>query len=438
MPGTKRIRTPSYRLHKPSGLAVVRLNGRDHYLGKHGTEESWREYRRLIAEWFAARHQRPEAAADGHGRRSVTVDELLTAYWEHARDRHRARRSGGLEKVRSVMGPLHELYGQRPAEEFGPLALKTVRDRLNDGGRACRTLNEYAGLIKQIFRWGVEHELVPAHVHEALRAVSGLRESDAQAPLSEPVDPAPEHQVEAVLPLVSPAVRAMIELQRLTGMRPGEVVIMRGCDLDIGGRTWVYTPAHHKNAHRGQTRRIYLGPKAQRTLEPWLKTDLSAYLFSPVECEAARQARRAERRKTPPRRGNFSGTNRRRSPKRGPGQRYTVDSYRRAIQRACDLAFPPPKRLARQQVPGKRGTRWETDAEWRKRLGPKQWEKLKAWRNEHRWHPNQLRHNAATYLRKRYGLEAARVVLGHNSAAVTEVYAELDFAKAEQIMGEVG
>ena len=40
MPDRRSARIPKYRLHKPSGLAVVRLNGRDVYLGQHGTEES--------------------------------------------------------------------------------------------------------------------------------------------------------------------------------------------------------------------------------------------------------------------------------------------------------------------------------------------------------------------------------------------------------------
>ena len=33
----------------------------------------------------------------------------------------------------------------------------------------------------------------------------------------------------------------MIELQRLTGMRPGEVVIMRTCDLERSGDVWAYS-----------------------------------------------------------------------------------------------------------------------------------------------------------------------------------------------------
>ena len=36
----RRKNLPSYRLHKPTGQAVVTLNGKDHYLGRHGTRES--------------------------------------------------------------------------------------------------------------------------------------------------------------------------------------------------------------------------------------------------------------------------------------------------------------------------------------------------------------------------------------------------------------
>ena len=41
-------------------------------------------------------------------------------------------------------------------------------------------------------------------------------------------------------------------------------------------------------------------------------------------------------------------------------------------------------------------------------------------------------------MRKAYGLDAARVILGHKSPAITEVYAEIDAAKAVEIMAKVG
>ena len=44
---------PKYRLHKPSGKAVVSIHGRDHYLGQHGTRESRTKYKLLIADLWA-------------------------------------------------------------------------------------------------------------------------------------------------------------------------------------------------------------------------------------------------------------------------------------------------------------------------------------------------------------------------------------------------
>ena len=58
-----RPRTPKYRHYKPKNLAVVRIAGHDHYLGKHGSPESYERYDRLIAEWLVGRHQVP--ADDG-------------------------------------------------------------------------------------------------------------------------------------------------------------------------------------------------------------------------------------------------------------------------------------------------------------------------------------------------------------------------------------
>jgi len=53
MPDQTTIRIPKYRLHRPTGLGVVRLNGRDIYLGLHGTSEGRQKYERVIAEWLA-------------------------------------------------------------------------------------------------------------------------------------------------------------------------------------------------------------------------------------------------------------------------------------------------------------------------------------------------------------------------------------------------
>jgi integrase len=60
------------------------------------------------------------------------------------------------------------------------------------------------------------------------------------------------------------------------------------------------------------------------------------------------------------------------------------------------------------------------------------------WRNANCWHPNQLRHTAATRIRAAYGIEAARIILGHSSAVTSELYAEIDREKAREIVGKMG
>jgi hypothetical protein len=137
-------------------------------------------------------------------------------------------------------------------------------------------------------------------------------------------------------------VRAMLQLQLLTGMRPGEVCSMRTCDVDTNGEIWVYRPAKHKTAHHGHAREVRIGPKAQEVLAPFLRADLTAHVFSPAEATAEFRARQAEARKTPRRpwehRQDLAAASRRQR-RRAPGTRYTVRSYRQAIVRACRRAF---------------------------------------------------------------------------------------------------
>lgn len=433
-------RNPSYRLHKSSGQALVTLNGEDVYLGPHGSKASRQEYDRVIAEWLG-RGRQPPAPAD-----SRRVADVIKAYWDFAQTYYGHGPEGGrgeLDCIKRALGVLRRAYGQTPARDFGPLALQVVRDGMIGMGWSRTYVNSQVGRLKRCFKWASSRELVPPALFHGLQSVAGLRHGKTDARETDPVRPVPEAWVEATVAHVSRQVEGLIRLQLATGMRPGEAVILRGCDLDTTGDVWVYRPQRHKTQHRGHERVVYLGPRAKVIVGRFLRPDLNAYLFSPADAERERREALHETRATPESCGNRLGSNRRRAPKKAPKERYTVRSYHRAIMDACDQAFPPPQHLARLRVPArgrkaKRVTRWETPAEWRARLGEKGWAELTKWRHEHRWHPHRLRHSAATRLRKQYGLEAARVVLGHRSAAVAEVYAEIDQEKARQIMGEVG
>lgn len=237
---------------------------------------------------------------------------------------------------------VRKLYGTTPARNFGPLALKAVREHMIAMESLSRgVVNHRVNRIKRVFKWAASEELIPASVHEGLRTVAGLRYGRSDARETERVKPVDDAVVEATLPFVPPQIAAMIQLQRLTGMRPCEVVIMRPCDIDHSDEVWIYTPADHKNRWRGHNKEIPLGPKAQVILLPFLNRSPELYCFSPQEAMEWRRQNRPEHskpsRKTPiypselKQREKIKQERRRRTTQRTKRDRYDTDSYRRAI-----------------------------------------------------------------------------------------------------------
>jgi len=384
-------RIPSYRQHKPSGQAVVTLNGKDHYLGPWGSDLSRNEYDRLVCEWLANGRRLPNSEAN-----DITIVELIAGYLKFAKSYYASDRDTTSEYtcLRDALRPVRQLYGETLANDFGPLALKAVRQKMIDRGW-CRThINRQVNRVRRAFRWGIENELVRADVIQALSAVAPLKKGRTEARETDPVRPVNDEHVKAVLPFVSRQVAGMIKLQRLTGMRPGEVVQIRPIDVDRSGDVWLYRPENHKTSYRGNAREIYFGPKAQDILRPWLLRADTSFCFSPAEAEEERNAERRKSRRTPltpshkARRRNAKG--------RKLKERYDTDSYRRAIKYGIRKAGVP------------------------------------------NWHPHQLRHSCGTEIREHFGLDIAQVILGHSTADVTQVYAEADRARAISAVRRVG
>src|SRR6516162_2625837 len=119
-------RTPKYRLHRPSGLAVVTIGGRDVYLGKHDSPESRAEYDRLIAEWLPGGRQATHAPRDNPA--DLTVSELGNRYveWATAYYRKLGEPTSEIHNVNRAIRTLRQLYGPTAARDFGPLALKAI------------------------------------------------------------------------------------------------------------------------------------------------------------------------------------------------------------------------------------------------------------------------------------------------------------------------
>jgi hypothetical protein len=121
MPRT--YRPPSYRLHRARNLAVVTLDGRDHYLGAYGSPQSHEVYARLIAEWRANRgHLLPTTAAGPAADRTLTIDDLILAYWRHVEGYYvkDGRPTSEQDNIRQALRFLRRLYGNTSAIDFGP------------------------------------------------------------------------------------------------------------------------------------------------------------------------------------------------------------------------------------------------------------------------------------------------------------------------------
>lgn len=457
---------PPYRFHKSTGHARVVIDGVTHWLGRHGTPESRERYDRLVGEWMArgrksrgdetavAKYERAleqaRVAADVAGELAAerTIAEVMEAYWGHAQATHQrdGQPTDELTHVRLALRPVRQLYAMLPAREFGPLKLKAVRQQFIDRGHSRAHIKSNVQRIRRMFRWAAENELVPAAIYVALTTVEGLRRGQAKG--GRVVKPVPLDRVEAVLSpalqpdgspekyadgkgrfkYVNPEVEAIVRLQMLTGARSSELLSMRTADITTGGELWCYRPARHKTEHHGATREIWFGRTAQEVLRPWLRTNLTEFLFSPARAKEREWAEKRSKRKTrvqPSQQCRKKQSGRKRSWR----DRFTRDTYYKAIVQACEKVWPLPAELTR--LAG------ETAMEWRTRLGDR-WPEVADWRRDHYWHPHQLRHNRGTEIRREFGLEAAKASLGHRDIRATQLYAEKDAQLAQEVARRIG
>src|SRR5258708_7456757 len=170
---------PKYRHYKPKDLAVVRLDSKDHYLGRYDSEESREKYRRLVAEWIAGGDSaRPCSTTSVKPAEGLTVNELILAYARFVDGYYVKDGRPTIEpsNIRLVLRIVRRLYGSTPATSFGPLALKAVREEMVRAGNCRSEINRRVGRIVRMFKWGVSVELIPPAVQQALRTVVGLRE----------------------------------------------------------------------------------------------------------------------------------------------------------------------------------------------------------------------------------------------------------------------
>ena len=375
---------PNYRLHKASGQAVVELEGRTLYLGKHGSKASWEEYERRIAEYLANGRKLPPTSA----KNGISCQELAVHFLEWAEGYYvkNGRPTETFGHCQRALGPLVQHYGNESVNGFSPLSLAFLQKRWIEKGYARQTVNRYVCTIKQAFKHGVKFGWVDAQINYALQAVDNLKKDRTPAPEYRIIQPISDEIVEKTLPFLPPIVADMVRIQRLIGGRPQDVRNMRSCDIDQTGDVWAYRPFTHKTEHKGKTRVVAVGPKAQAILMPYLiekRGNPESFLFSPQDTIRLHNVEKRRKRKTLNKKGQVQPSQQNRSNPNAfkkPGEQYTKDSYAQAIERACERAGIP------------------------------------------HWTPNQLRHTAGTQTTANVSLEAAKEFLGHSSITTTEKF----------------
>lgn len=263
------MKVPSYSHHKSTGQAYVKLRGKFIYLGKYGTEASRRKYEQVIGEYLSNRRQLPATAVNDKS--GITVGQLFANYLEHCRDYYQRDGEPTQEYdshvyLRNKVEPIASL----PANEVTPATIEGLRRSWIQVGNTRKYINKSVGRLVRMYKWGVSKAMVDVEVWQRLTSLSSLKSGRSKARETAPIKPADDATFETACEHMPDETADMARIQRLTGARPGELWILRPCDVDRSGDVWTYTPKSHKTQHHGKDRRIWIGPKSQKLLLPYL------------------------------------------------------------------------------------------------------------------------------------------------------------------------
>lgn len=244
--------------------------------------------------------------------------------------------------------------------ELKPNRIELWRKHLNTDRKVCRnTINKKVNVIKQMVHYAAVRELEPAQLMYNIDTIKPIKKGQGNFIDRPAIGPADWETVEKLMPYLDDMVRDMLLIMKHTGARPGEVRLIRPCDIDKSDpQAWVFCPERHKTQHHGKKRKIILNTDVQLILAKYLLRDPAMYCFPPSKKNNKNQ-----------------------------GLHYTTGSFAKVIARAV--------------------TSYNNDHP----DSPIQ------------FHANQLRHMKATQVCLEHGLEVTRCLLGHATTQMTKRYA---------------
>lgn len=348
-----------------------------------GAKHTLREDRpRKMAEEAAARYWEENTRQfKRHEKKGLTVDELCSLWDAHCKEYYRSSDGSKTTMARNStldVRLFREMFANASVEELQHADMLKLRDALVRTGICRKTVNRRMWCVKAMFTWALDEALIPAVVKAELTQVQNLKRGRSAAPERAPVRPVDDVTINTTLEHMMPNTADMVRVHRLTGMRPCELCCLRWSQIDTSQTPWVYrVPAEaNKNAWRGEFGRprvVLIGPKAREILNRHRGGDIP---FSPEKAMKEYFDAQREARVTP----FYGGKDPNAHIPRKLGETWKTDSYTGTIAAACRRADIKP------------------------------------------WGANRLRHAFATEVRRKFGLDAARAVLGHTDGCVTDIY----------------
>ena len=389
------------QIRQDRDYACVYLGGKKVMLGRYGTPEADAAFRQLQIQVLT------DPTLTSFKPQQVLVEDLCLAYLQYAQGND----PGHYSSVKTAVEILLQHYTGQAVDTLDTRHFLFLQEQFVEHGVSRRYCNALMGYIRAMLKWGILRKLVPHQVYVEAKFIPPLKKGRTKARENPERQDVPDDVVRRTLPFMSPTVRAMVQIQRMTGMRPSEVCKMTVEDIDRsrGNGLWYYTlkahnpeqQAHKTEQHIGK-KVVPLGLPEQELIVPYLigKKPTDA-VFSP---KTAMQEWHAERRanrksKITPSQIERDATRAAKPAKRQPGEFYDQSSYRVAVLNAI-----------------KKGNKILPDVQ----------------KIPH-WTPYAIRHSAGTATEEALGLDKAQALLGHTSANTTKRYAHARLAITESM-----
>lgn len=196
----------------------------------------------------------------------LTREDLIGRYNAHAREYYRRADGSPTRHATNIELATRPLVSHEPAASFGLHELRRYREQRITRGLKRRTINQWVGWVRGMFRWAAREKLLsPAQVAE-LTLLEPLRYGRSRAKERADGVIVTLEMILRILPELSAAVRSMVRIQWLTGMRPGEVVSMKWFELTDLDSCTVYRPTQHKTKHHNRSRVIVLASETMQLI----------------------------------------------------------------------------------------------------------------------------------------------------------------------------